>query len=83
MTVTVCLGSSCHVKGSHFVLEELQKALKERQLEDQVQLAGTFCTGHCQQGVCVFVDEKLCSVSPETVEQFLQEEVLSKLPAAQ
>ncbi|HIX65008.1 MAG TPA: (2Fe-2S) ferredoxin domain-containing protein [Candidatus Anaerotruncus excrementipullorum] len=83
MTVTVCLGSSCHVKGSHFVLEELQKALKERQLEDRVQLAGTFCTGHCQQGVCVFVDEKLCSVSPETVEQFLQEEVLSKLPAAQ
>ena len=83
MTVTVCLGSSCHVKGSHFVLEELQKALKECQLEDRVQLAGTFCTGHCQQGVCVFVDEKLCSVSPETVEQFLQEEVLSKLPAAQ
>ena len=83
MTVTVCLDSSCHVKGSHFVLEELQKALKERQLEDRVQLAGTFCTGHCQQGVCVFVDEKLCSVSPETVEQFLQEEVLSKLPAAQ
>ena len=83
MTVTVCLGSSCHVKGSHFVLEELQKALKERQLEDRVQLAGTFCTGHCQQGVCVFVDEKLCSVSPETVEQFLQGEVLSKLPAAQ
>ena len=83
MTVTVCLGSSCHVKGSHFVLEELQKALKERQLEDQVQLAGTFCTGHCQQGVCVFVDEKLCSVSPETVEQFLQQVVLGKLPAAQ
>ena len=83
MTVTVCLGSSCHVKGSHYVLEGLQNAVKEHHLEDQVKLAGTFCTGHCQQGVCVFVDEKLCSVSPETVEQFLQEEVLSKLPAAQ
>ena len=82
MTVTVCLGSSCHVKGSHYVLESLQNAVKEHHLEDQVQLAGTFCTGHCQQGVCVFVGEKLCSVSPETVGQFFQEEVLDKLQTA-
>ena len=83
MTVTICLGSACHVKGSHFVLEQLKALIKENNLEDKVTLAGTFCTGHCQQGACVFVDEKRCSVSPETVEQFLQEEVLSKLPAAQ
>ena len=23
MTITICLGSACHVKGSHFVLEGL------------------------------------------------------------
>ena len=78
MTVTVCLGSSCHVKGSHFVLEELQKALKERQLEDQVQLAGTFCTGNCEKGVCVTRDEELFSVHPDTVEEFFNTEVLPK-----
>ena len=83
MTVTVCLGSSCHVKGSHYVLEELQQSIKAHRLEDQVQLAGTFCTGHCQEGVCVFVDGELCSVSPETASQFFQEQILGRLQPAQ
>ena len=53
MTVTICLGSACHVKGSHFVLEQLKALIKENNLEDKVTLAGTFCTGNCQKGVCV------------------------------
>ena len=46
MTITVCLGSACHVKGSHFVLEGLKSLIKQHHVEDKVTLAGTFCTGN-------------------------------------
>ena len=79
MTVTICLGSACHVKGSHYVLEGLQNAVKEHHLEDQVKLAGTFCTGNCQKGVCVTVGGELFSVSPETTKDFFEKEILPKV----
>ena len=79
MTITICLGSACHVKGSHFVLEGLKALIKEHNLEDQVTLAGTFCTGNCQRGVCVTSGDQLYSVSPDTTRSFFESEVLAKL----
>jgi NADH:ubiquinone oxidoreductase subunit E len=79
MKITVCIGSSCHIKGSRQVVEKLQALISENALGDKVQLGGTFCLGRCQEGVCVTVDEKFCSVSPDTVEEFFKNEVLTKL----
>ena len=79
MTITVCLGSACHVKGSHIVLEILQRMIKENHVEDKVNLAGTFCTGNCQKGVCVTMNDTLFSLSPETTEEFFKNEILAKL----
>ena len=79
MTVTICLGSACHVKGSHFVLEQLKALIKENNLEDKVTLAGTFCTGNCQKGVCVTIGGELFSVSPETAKDFFEKEILAKV----
>ena len=79
MTITVCLGSACHVKGSHFVLEGLKSLIKQHHLEDKVTLAGTFCTNNCQKGVCVTIGDQLFSVSPETTADFFEKEVLAKL----
>lgn len=78
MKITVCIGSSCHIKGSHKVVEALQKLVAENKLEDKVELAGTFCLGNCQQGVCVMVDEDFHSVTPESVDEFFASEVLAK-----
>ena len=78
MKITVCIGSSCHIKGSHKVVEALQKLVAENKLEDKVELAGTFCVGNCQQGVCVMVDEDFHSVTPESVDEFFASEVLAK-----
>ena len=58
MKITVCIGSSCHIKGSRQVVERLQELIAEKGLKDQVELAGTFCMGKCQQGVCVNVDNR-------------------------
>lgn len=79
MKVTVCIGSSCHVKGSHSVVKQLQELIQEKGLEDKIELAGTFCMGKCQQGVCVTVDDEFHSVSPATVNSFFEQNVLAKL----
>lgn len=79
MKITVCIGSSCHIKGSRQVVEQLQYLIHENGLSDKVELGGTFCMGKCQQGVCVTVDDKFFSVSPETVKDFFNENVLAKV----
>ena len=79
MKITVCIGSSCHIKGSRQVVEQLQYLIRENQLGDKVELAGTFCMGKCQQGVCVQVDEEFFSVTPETVKEFFEASVLPKV----
>ena len=79
MKVTVCSGSSCHIKGSRSVVEQLQYLIAENNLGDKVDLGGTFCMGKCQQGVCVSVDDKFCSVSPNNVKEFFETEVLANL----
>ena len=78
MKITVCIGSSCHIKGSRQVVAELQKLIAENDLGDKVDLGGTFCMGNCQKGVCVTVDDKFFSVTPETVEDFFNENVKGK-----
>ena len=79
MKVTVCIGSSCHIKGSRQVVEQLQNLIAENKLEDKVTLSGTFCLGNCQQGVCVLVDDSFHSVSPETAGEFFANEILAKV----
>lgn len=79
MKVTVCIGSSCHLKGSRRVVEGLQNLIAENNLKDKVDLGGTFCLNNCQNGVCVNVDGKTHTVSPDTVENFFKTEILPKV----
>ena len=79
LKITVCIGSSCHIKGSRQVVEQLQYLIAENNLGDKVELGGTFCMGKCQQGVCVTVNDSFHSVTPETVQEFFAKEVLDKV----
>lgn len=79
MKVTVCIGSSCHIKGSRQVVEQLQYLISENNLTDKVELGGTFCMGRCQEGVCVTVDEAFHSVTPETTKDFFEKEIKAEL----
>lgn len=79
MKVTVCIGSSCHIKGSRQVVEQLQYLISENNLGDKVELGGTFCMGQCQKGVCVTVDDSFHSVTPEEVDDFFKAEILAKV----
>lgn len=79
MKITVCIGSSCHIKGSRRVVEQLQYLINKNEIGDKVELGGTFCMGKCQQGVCVTVDGEFFSVTPDTTEAFFNEEILAKV----
>ena len=79
MKITVCIGSSCHIKGSRQVVEQLQYLISENNVGDKVELGGTFCMGKCQQGVCVTVDDNFFSVTPDTVNEFFSKEVVAKV----
>ena len=79
MKVIICIGSSSHLKGSRQIVERLQALVQEKGLEDKVELGGTFCMGDCVNGVNVTVDGVKHSVSPETVDEFFEKEVLAKV----
>ena len=79
MKITVCIGSSCHIKGARQVVEQLKHLISENNLGDKVELGGTFCMGKCQQGVCVTVDDNFYSVVPDSVNEFFNENVLEKV----
>ena len=81
MIIQVCVGSSCHLKGSPEIVELLQKAVEEYHLEEEVTLAGSFCIGKCNRvGVTIQVDDDIhVGITKENFKEFLQEQVLNKL----
>ena len=81
MVIQVCVGSSCHLKGSQDIVELLQKAVTEYHLEDEVTLAGSFCIGVCNRvGVTVQVDDDIhTGITRENFKEFFKENVLDKI----
>ena len=79
LKITVCIGSSCHIKGSRQVVEQLQYLIAENKLGEKVELGGTFCMGKCQSGVCVTVNDSFHSVTPDSVGEFFESEILPKV----
>ena len=77
--ISVCIGSSCHLKGSYNVIQTLQQRIEAEGLHDQIEMKAQFCMRQCQNGVSVSVDGKAHSVSPETARDFFRLEVLPKI----
>lgn len=78
--ITVCVGSACHLKGSHDIINYFKEAIKEAGLEDQVELKGTFCMDHCTDGANLLVDEELFHAgSVEEARQIFEDQIIKKL----
>ena len=80
MIIQVCVGSSCHLKGSPEIVELLQKAVEQNHLEEELTLAGSFCIGKCNRvGVTIQIDDDVhTGITKENFKEFFQENVLSK-----
>ena len=76
--VQVCVGSSCHLKGSQDIVELFEKAVKDHNIEDKVVLSGSFCIGKCNRvGVTVQVDDEIhVGITRENFKEFFTENIL-------
>ena len=76
--VQVCVGSSCHLKGSADIVELFEKAVKDHNIEDEVVLSGSFCIGKCNRvGVTVQVNDDIhVGITRENFKEFFTEHIL-------
>ncbi len=74
ITIEVCVGSSCHLKGSYEIVGAFDRLIADNQLEDKVELRGVFCLEHCTQGVTVRIRDQIHSIKTQqqAVELFRQ-----------
>lgn len=80
MTVYVCVGSSCHLKGSYDIINLLKDALEKNNLAGKVELKAAFCLGRCTSGVTMKVDDEIVTgVSKDNFDEIFKEHVLNKL----
>ncbi len=77
VTIQVCVGSSCFIRGSKKIIAEIERLTAEFQLEDKILLKGCFCHDKCTGGVTIMVGEKLFTgLTPEDVDQLFKQEIL-------
>ncbi len=79
MEIKVCVGSSCHLRGSYDIINLMKDAIEKNGLADQVELKAAFCLGKCTDGVSVqFGDEIVTGVSTENFDSVFQKYVLGR-----
>ena len=59
MEVKVCVGSSCHLKGSYDIIQKVKELIEKNKIEDKVELKASFCLGNCSNGVSMEIDGEL------------------------
>lgn len=78
--LSVCVGTSCHIKGSYNVINTFQQVMEEHKLSDKIKLEAVFCLGNCTKGVSVKIDDsEVYSVSGLTARKFFETEVMTKI----
>ena len=83
--VQICIGSSCHLKGSQKIVELFEEKIKADNLEGEVILSGSFCLGKCnREGVTLTVgdgvnEEIITGVRPEDFKEFWSAQIEPKL----
>ena len=79
LVVQICVGSSCHLKGSQEIVELMQKAVEEYHLDGDVVLVGSFCVGKCnREGVTVQINDDVhVGVTPQNFKEFFTKNILN------
>ncbi len=82
MEITICIGSSCHLKGARNIVAKLEEIIKEKEMTDKIHLKGSFCLGKCSvEGVSIRLNDDLFYLKPENTEQFFVDEIMRRLEA--
>lgn len=74
MKVQVCIGSSCHKRGSYAILTRLKELVTENGLEERVSVGSAFCLNHCAEGVSVAIDDDIVTgIGQGNVDQLFEQ----------
>lgn len=77
MDIFICVGSSCHLKGSKNIIDKLGKLIDENGISDKAVLKGSFCMGKCgEKGVSIRIDDEIYSIEEKDVELFFDRKIL-------
>lgn len=82
LIVTICVGSSCSLRGSDDLAVTIQNLIEKERLEAAVDIVGAFCMDTCSKGISVRVGERQFSgIRPEEGEAFFYREIMGHLEA--
>lgn len=79
MHILVCGGTGCRASASKNIICRLEDCLKERTLEDEVQVIATGCFGFCEKGPIVKImpdNTFYVQVKPEDAEEIVNEHII-------
>lgn len=80
MEVRVCIGSSCHLRGSYDIINLMKSHVDENGLNDKVNIAAAFCLGKCGEGVSIKVDDTVISgVTKENFNEIFEKYIMSRV----
>ncbi len=80
MVVKICVGSSCHLKGSYNVIQAFQRMIESENLQDEVTLKAAFCMGHCTEGVSTMFDEEFVgNVTPDNAVEVFRKHAMEPI----
>lgn len=80
LKITICVGSSCSIRGSDELASEFQRLIEKEELQGLVDIVGAFCMDTCSKGVSVRVgDQAFSGIRPDDAESFFYREIMGKV----
>ena len=77
--ILICGGTGCHASQSAKIKENFEQLLKEKNLENDVQIVGTGCFGFCEKGPIVKMlpdNTFYTQVKPEDCREIIDEHII-------
>ena len=82
-TITICVGTSCYMKGSHHVIDRFDQLIRQHGLENEIEMTAAFCMGRCQGNIGTTIDgREITDLTEDTVDLVFKREILKEPVAA-
>jgi NADH:ubiquinone oxidoreductase subunit E len=77
LVITVCVGSSCHLRGAPDLIRQCSELIASHHLDKKVVLKGSFCIGHCGEGISLRIGKgKVMSVAVKDGVKLVTQKIL-------
>ena len=77
ISLSVCIGTSCHLNGANNVAMSFQHLIEQYDLHDKVTVSAAFCMQTCSQtGVSVKINDEKFRINANEARTFFKEKVL-------